>query len=273
MTNVIYAIVVLGVMGAAFGLALAVASKVFAVEVDPREEAIAGLLPGANCGGCGYPGCGGYAAAVAAGEAPTNKCAAAGAEVAAQIAEIMGVEAGSTERMVAQVMCSGGNGNAVKKYIYSGVQDCAAANMLAGRGDNACAFACLGLGSCVNACAFDAIHVENGAAVVDHEACVGCMACAGVCPKNIIAAVPYAAQVTVPCSSKDKGAVTRKACAVGCIGCKMCERACESDAIHVVDNVAVIDYAKCTNCGACAAKCPRKIIVNNGEAVVVEAAV
>ena len=272
MTNVLYAIIVLGVMGAAFGLALAVASKVFAVEVDPREEAISGVLPGANCGGCGYPGCGGYASAVVAGEAPVNKCAAGGADVAAQIAAIMGVEAGNSERMVAQVMCSGGNGNVVKKYQYSGVTDCAAANLLSGKGENACAHACLGLGSCVKACAFDAIHVVNGAAVVDHEKCVGCMSCAAVCPKHVIAEVPYAAQVTVPCSSKDKGAATRKACAVGCIGCKLCERTCESDAIHVVDNCAVIDYAKCTNCGACAEKCPRKIIVNNGKVVVEQAA-
>ena len=133
---------------------------------------------------------------------------------------------------------------------------------------------CKGCGLCIAFCpkkVFEA-DFEGKSVVVNPDECVGCMSCAAVCPKHVIAEVPYAAQVTVPCSSKDKGAATRKACAVGCIGCKLCERTCESDAIHVVDNCAVIDYAKCTNCGACAEKCPRKIIVNNGKVVVEQAA-
>ena len=260
MTTVIIAVVVLAVLGALFGLVLGIAAKIFAVEVDPKEEAVLGCLPGANCGGCGFAGCGGYAAAVVKGEAPTNSCAAGGAAVAAKIAEIMGVDAGAVERSVALVRCSGSAGHAQKKYDYVGMDDCQAASLLLGGGPNACAYGCLGFGSCVKACPFGAMSIQDGVAHVDHELCVGCMKCAEACPKNLIIKVPYAAQVTVPCNSQEKGAALRKYCDVGCIGCKICEKACEHDAIHVVDNLARIDYTKCTSCGQCVAKCPRHLI-------------
>ena len=261
MTNVIFAVVVLGALSIAFGAVLAVAAKKFAVEVDPRQEAISEILPGANCGGGGYPGCGGYAAAVAKGEAPTNACAAGGSEVAAKIAGIMGVEAGATERSVALVKCSGFSELTKKKFEYSGLQDCrAAVRFGGGSGANECPHGCLGFGTCVAACPFDAIHVKDGVARVDHEKCVGCMNCAAVCPKNLIIKVPYNADVTVACSSTQKGAALRKYCDIGCMGCKICEKTCEHDAIHVVDNLAVIDYEKCVSCGQCAPKCPRHLI-------------
>jgi electron transport complex protein RnfB len=273
MTNVLYAVLVLGILGAVFGLVLAIAAKAFAVEVDERQEAIAGVLPGANCGGCGFAGCGAYAAAVVAGKAGITACAAGGNAVAEKIAEIMGMEAGEVERSVAMVKCSGGCGVAKEKFDYSGIPDCTAAMRLGGnKGPKECAFSCLGLGTCVKACAFDAIHVVDGVAKVDKEKCVGCMACATACPKNVITKVPYAAPVHVVCNSKDKGAVVRKICDVGCIACKICEKACEFDAIHVVDNVAVIDYAKCTGCGKCAAKCPRHIISDANPPAVEESA-
>ena len=253
-------VVVLGGLGLLFGLVLGFAAKKFAVEVDPREEAIVGCLPGANCGGCGFAGCGGYAAAVVKGEAPTNRCVAGGAAVAAQVAEIMGVSAESAVRSVAFVRCSGSAGKAQKKYDYAGIQDCRSAALLPGGGPKACAFGCLGLGSCVAACNFDAMHIVDGIAQVDRDKCVGCMACAQACPKHLIVKVPYDAQVNVPCASTEKGAGVRKICDVGCIGCKICEKTCEQDAIHVVDNVAVIDYDKCISCGKCAEKCPRHLI-------------
>ncbi len=259
MNNVLYAILVLGALGAVFGFVLAYASKVFAVKVDERQEEILSVLPGANCGGCGFPGCSGYAAAVVEGRAATNLCVAGGAACTAKISAIMGTESGSTEKCVAFVRCSGIN-NSVKKYDFAGVSDCLSASLLPGKGPAECTFACLGLGSCVSACRFDAIHVIDGAAVVDKEKCVGCMACAQKCPKNLIAKVPYSAKVTIPCSSKEKGPVTNKMCSVGCIACKLCEKACPNDAVHVVDNLAVIDYSKCDGCGACAQKCPRKLI-------------
>ena len=259
--SIAYPVIVLSVMGAAFGLLLAVASKVFAVEVDERQEQIVGVLPGANCGGCGYAGCSAYASAVVAGEAPCNKCAAGGNEAASKIAAIMGMEAAETERCVALVKCSGYAGHAQKKFEYSGITDCLAAMRLGGgQGPNECPNGCIGFGTCVAACPFDAIHIENGIAHVDHEKCVGCMTCAAACPKHVIVKVPYEADITVACSSTQKGAALRKYCDIGCLGCKLCEKTCEHDAIHVVDNLAFIDYSKCVSCGKCVAKCPRHLI-------------
>ncbi|MGI6028290.1 MAG: RnfABCDGE type electron transport complex subunit B [Candidatus Heteroscillospira sp.] len=261
--SIVYPVVVLSVMGAAFGLLLAIASKIFAVEVDERQELIAEVLPGANCGGCGFAGCSAYAAAVVAGEAPTNKCAAGGNAAAAKIAAIMGQEAAATEKMVAHVKCSAHTGHSQKKFEYSGLTDCLAAMRLGGgQGPNECPNGCIGFGTCVKACPFDAIHIVDGIAEVDHEKCVGCQSCVAICPKHVIDMVPYEAPVTVGCASTQKGAVTRKVCDIGCIGCKICEKTCESDAIHVTDNLAYIDYAKCTHCGKCAEKCPRHIIMS-----------
>ena len=230
--NIVYAVVVLGVLGAAFGLILAVASKIFEVKKDPREEAILGCLAGANCGGCGFPGCAGLAAAIVAGEAPVTACAPAGAENAAKIAEIMGMEAPTGERQVAFVRCTGGN-NAKKRYEYIGVKDCLSATKVAG-GPLECTFGCMGFGSCVAACQFDAISInENGVAVVDPEKCTNCGAC--------------------------KAAMS--VCSVSCIGCGLCEKECKKDAIHVVNGVAVIDYEKCINCKLCTKVCPRDAIL------------
>jgi len=257
--NILYAVLVLGVLGAVFGLILAFASKVFVVEVDDRQQAISEVLPGANCGGCGYPGCSGYAAAVVKGEAPTNACAAGGPEAAATIASVMGLEAESSERSVALVLCSGFT--AKKKFDYSGIHDCVAAMRLGGQqGPNVCPQGCMGFGSCVAACPFGAIYVKDGVARVNKEKCVGCMACAKACPKNLIVKVPYSADVVVACASHQKGAILRKYCDIGCLGCKICEKTCENDAIHIVDNLATIDYTKCTSCSQCAPKCPRHLI-------------
>lgn len=259
MMTVVYSVIVLGVLGAVFGLLLAIAAKKFAVPVDERQEKIVEVLPGANCGGCGFAGCSAYAAAVVAGEAPTNCCLPGGNEAAKKVSAIMGVEAQETERCVALVKCSGFT--AKKKFDYSGIPDCNAAMRLGGgKGPNECPDGCLGFGTCVKACPFGAISVRDGVARVDHEKCTGCMTCASVCPKNLIVKVPYNADVTVACNSKQKGAVLRKYCDIGCIGCSICERTCEHDAIHVVDNLAQIDYTKCISCGQCAPKCPRHLI-------------
>ena len=266
MNTVIIAVVVLGVLGAVFGLILAFAAKVFAVEKDPREEAIAGCLPGANCGGCGFPGCSGYAAAVVKGEAPVNACAAGGAAVAAQIAEIMGVSAGDSVRKVAQVHCTGCGQNHTQ-YQYVGLDDCQAAARLPGGGPLSCSFGCLGMGSCEKVCPFDAIHVVDGVAKVDEDKCKACNKCVDACPRHIIALEPYKTKrhVTVPCSSKDKGGEVRKICDNGCIGCSLCVKACPKEAIAVTDNLARIDYEKCIGCGLCAQKCPRKLITVDGK--------
>ncbi|MCR5665181.1 MAG: Fe-S cluster domain-containing protein [Oscillospiraceae bacterium] len=263
--TILKAILVLGLLGAVFGAVLAVASKVFHVEVDPKQEAVRAALAGANCGGCGYPGCDGYAAAVAKGEAPCNKCVAGGAATAAALAEIMGVSGEAAEPMVAFVPCSGVAGTAEPRFNYSGPQDCRAAMLFGGKSNKLCTFACIGLGNCERACRFDAMHVVDGVAKVDRTKCVGCGACAEACPKSIVKLIPASQKVMPACSSHDKGAALMKICKAGCIGCMKCQRECPSGAITVQDALAVIDVTKCTQCGHCAEICPRHIITKFGD--------
>ena len=258
MSNVIHAILILGIMGGVFGVMLAIASKIFYVPQDERLEPLCDCLPGANCGGCGFTGCTAYAQAIIDGKADLTKCAAGGPEAVAKMAEIMGVEAGEMVRTVAYVRCTGTE--AKMKGTYDGIPDCLAATKAAGNGPSACSYGCLGFGNCVAACKFGALKIEDGIAVVNHELCTGCMACATACPRNIIAAVPYDSNVMVGCSSQDKGPDTTKACSQGCIGCMMCVKACQHDAIHVTNFLASIDYDKCTGCGDCVAKCPKHVI-------------
>ncbi len=258
--RIVLAVLVLGALGGVFGGILAFASKIFHVDVDPKQAAIREVLAGANCGGCGFPGCDGYAAAVAKGEAPTNKCVAGGSEAAAKVAEIMGVSAGDTDKMVAFVPCSGTTGHAEMRFNYSGPQDCTAAMLFGGKSNKTCTFACIGLGNCTRACQFDAIHIVDGIAKVDRSKCVGCGACADTCPKSIIKLIPEKQKIMPACSNHDKGAAVMKMCDFGCIGCMKCQRECPADAIVVKDALAQVDTSKCVQCGHCADICPRKII-------------
>ncbi len=261
--NILYAVLVLGILGCVFGLVLAVASRVFEVKSDPRLAMIQEALPGANCGGCGYPGCAGCAAAILAGKAPVNACPSCSGEQTSRIAAIMGVEVTAVERRVAFVRCAGGDRAGHKFEKYVGVDDCVAAMKVSGNGTLDCAFGCLGLGTCVKACKFDAIRINaHGVAEVDRDKCTHCMQCAAACPRHVIGDVPYASDVMVPCANKDKGAVAKAHCSVSCIGCRLCEKNCPTGAITVTDNLASIDYSKCTSCGTCVAKCPRKLIVD-----------
>ena len=257
--DILMPVLSLGGMSLLFGAGLAFASQKFAIGTDPKEEQIRQVLPGVNCGACGYPGCDGFAAAVAAGQAPITGCTVGGSSVAQDIGLIMGLEAEETQRKVAKVLCAGDCDKATNKYHYDGIEDCVAASMLAD-GPKECSFGCLGLGTCVRACPFDDIYIDKGIAVVDEEKCTGCEICVAVCPKNIIEMIPVSSQVQVMCKSEDKGRDVRKYCTVGCIACKICERACEYDAIKVENNVARIDYDKCVNCMVCAEKCPTKSI-------------
>ncbi len=260
MIVILYAVLILGGLGLLFGLILAMAARAFAVERDERYDPLLKALPGANCGGCGYAGCAQYAQAVLEGTAKINSCPVGGDTTTAALGEIMGIQLTKNTRLTAMVKCSGGV-RAKKKFAYAGIQDCVAAVRIGG-GVLECQYGCLGLGTCVTVCPFDAISVVDGVALIDHERCTGCLKCTKICPKKIIAPVPYYADVNVCCSSKDKGAVLRKICEIGCIGCRMCERVCQHDAIHVGENLAVIDHEKCTSCGDCAEKCPRKLIVD-----------
>ena len=260
MNEIITAFICFAVISGVLGLILAFASKLFFVKTDERIEKISELLPGANCGGCGYTGCAALAKAIADGEAETNACTSVSKEVCDKIAEIVGkAPAKNHVRYRAQVMCSGTHERAAKKYVYAGIHDCVSASKLSG-GDKLCPNGCIGLGTCAAACKFDAINIINGVAAVDYEKCVACGVCVATCPKSIIKLIPYEAKHWVGCSSADKGAVTKSYCNVGCIGCKICEKACPNEAIKVTGSLAEIDYSKCDGCGLCESKCPRKII-------------
>ena len=267
--SIVIAIAVLGGLGLIFGLVLAVASKVFYVETDPRLDKLNECLPGANCGGCGYAGCAAYAEAVLKGEAAIGACASGGDECAQAMAAIMGIKVEAFTRKVAMVRCSGNraydkDGNLVKgakiKGEYEGFKDCLSASKVGGNGPLACKYGCLGFGTCVKACKFGAISIKGGVAVVDEDLCVGCMACAHACPRNVIVAVEPGRNTHIACASTAKGAVTTRGCTVGCIGCGLCKKICPEGAISVVDNLAVIDYSKCVDCGLCATVCPKKLI-------------
>ena len=261
MSGLLLAAGIIGAIGIIIGVLLGIASEKFKVEVDEREMLVRAELPGNNCGGCGYPGCDGLADAIAKGKAPVNACPVGGPAVADKIAAIMGVDAGGAVRKVAFVKCKGTCDKTRLQYNYYGADDCRMISVVPGTGEKACAYGCMGYGTCVKACAFDAIHVVDGVAVVDKEKCVACGKCVAACPNHLIELVPYSAQHLVRCSSHEKGKDVKAKCENGCIACTLCTRQCESDAVHVIDNLAVIDYEKCTNCGKCAAKCPSKIIV------------
>jgi Na+-translocating ferredoxin:NAD+ oxidoreductase RNF subunit RnfB len=257
--NMLPAVLSLALLGAVFGVVLAFASKRFVVEEDPRITAINDILPGANCGACGFPGCSALAVAISKGEAPVDACLP-GISKAWKIAEIMGVEAKQEERMVSQLACCGGKFDSKDKYRYQGIHDCRAAVQLFG-GHKACSSACLGLGTCVRVCPFGAVVIgANGLPVIDYDKCTGCGLCVSNCPKNVLHLVGAAHFIHVRCSNVETGKDARSVCKAACIKCGLCEKGCPQGAIKVKSSgegrLAVIDYNKCTNCGICLTKCP-----------------
>ncbi|MBQ4517855.1 MAG: RnfABCDGE type electron transport complex subunit B [Clostridia bacterium] len=259
MTAILLPVIVLGGLGIVFGGLLGVAAKAFRVERDERVEKIESLLPGANCGGCGYAGCSAMAKALAEGRSMPGACAVLKPDASNQIAELIGLVANVAKKRTAQVLCRGTCEHVAQKYQYDGIVDCIAAHRYGG-GDKACQFGCSGYGTCASVCKFDAIHIVDGIAQIDPEKCVGCGTCVSVCPKGLIEVMDADKRTVVKCKSKEKGAALKDICKVGCIGCKICEKNCTTHAIRVKDNIATIQYSLCVNCGVCVEKCPKQVI-------------
>lgn len=250
-------------IGIIFGLGLAFAAKRFSVKIDPKVEQVKEVLANAHCGACGYAGCEQYAEAVVNNpDIPPNLCIPGGARTCEAVALITGKKAEIREPIFARIMCQGGWRQSTKKFKYEGVQDCRAV-ILAGGGDKACRYGCLGYGTCSRVCPFDAIKMtDDHLPYVDLTKCTGCRKCEAACPTKVIEVIPASRQVLVTCHSKDKGVDTKKNCQVGCIACGICSKVCPFDAPSIENNLSRIDLDKCKVCGLCVKKCPTKAITD-----------
>ena len=256
MNIILTAAVAVAVIGLVCGVILAVASKVMAVEEDPRFPAIRAALPGANCGACGYAGCDGYAQALASGkETRPNICVPGGVSCAVEIASVLGSEAGEGEKRLAVVCCAGDCTKTDVRMNYQGVKSCAAARLLFG-GPDACAFGCLGNGDCMAVCPNNAIRIEKGVAVVDRDLCTGCGLCANVCPNRVIGIFSAKQQVINVCSNLERGKAVVDVCKAGCMGCTKCTKVCPNNAIKMDNALARVNPLRCTACGKCVEACP-----------------
>ncbi|ACB84670.1 RnfABCDGE type electron transport complex subunit B [Natranaerobius thermophilus] len=282
----IEAVLSLGAIAFIFGSVLAYAAEKFKVEKDPRIEAIAEVVPGANCGACGYPGCEAFAEAVARGEAPPEGCTPGGKKAAEQISEILSNGAGESnefstlgyvketnkviqepsQKYIAEVACLGSREYCKEKFEYDGVRDCRAA-MMYRNGPKACEFGCIGLATCVETCPFEAIEMrDDGLPRINHDICRGCATCVNTCPKSVIRLIPgdrY--KHFIYCNSQETGEIVKENCQYGCLGCGICREQCPVGAINLDNDLAVIDQNKCVNCGLCKDKCPTACIVSESE--------
>ena len=262
---ILIAVISLGVIGAIGAIILYLASKKFEVYEDPRIAQVQEILPAANCGGCGYPGCSGFATACVNSESLDGLfCPVGGSEVMGKVAGILGKEASSADATVAVVRCNGTCEARPKINQYDGVKSCAVASSLYG-GETGCSFGCHGYGDCVTVCNFDAIFINpvTGIAEVIEDKCTSCGACVKACPKNLIELRkkgPKSRRIFVSCMNKDKGVIAIKACTNACIGCSLCFKECAFDAIKIENNLAYIDHNKCRLCRKCVDVCPTNAI-------------
>lgn len=260
-TTLFISLLAMGGLGVFFATFLTVASKKLKVEENPMVEKILSELPQTNCGVCGYAGCLALAEKMATSEAAVDTCIAGGQEVADKISELLGVESNRTNRMVAVVLCNGGNIEAVNNAMYRGEKTCAAANLTGG--EKACVYSCLGYDDCVRACQFDSMTMnDNGLPVVFYDKCIGCGACARACPRDIIEMHPEDHKLFVYCKNRDKGAVAKKVCKVACIACSLCVKDCEIEGgIEIKENLATINYEICPQDEKPIGRCPTKCIL------------
>lgn len=270
--SVLATALIVGGMGLVCGIALALAARFLSVSEDPRVEQAKELLPGANCGGCGFAGCADYAKAIVLDGAAINLCAPGAVNVVAGLSALLGIAAEARERQVAIVLCTGDRAKAARRFAYNGVADCGAAHAVGG-GDKGCRHGCLGYGSCARVCPKGAIEITGQElAVVHPELCIGCKACVKACPRRLIKMIPESRSIHVLCSSPDKGPAVRKVCSVGCIGCTACAKLATNQEIVMRGALAVVDYDKPFDNEAVIAKCPMKTIVRRSGMAAVETA-
>jgi len=266
MNIILISTIAMGGMGLFFAVIVAIANKKLYVKEDPRIEKVIDELPGVNCGACGNASCYDLAQKIVKGEADANSCPVGGSEVADKIASVLGLESQQVVTKVAFVHCGATSSLRTKRAQYVGGETCNVADIIGG--EIACAYGCLGYGDCIDACLFDAIEMVQGLPVVDMMKCTGCGQCVEACPRNIISLEVFDkkisnAAIVIACSNPDKGAVVRKICKVGCIGCSLCERNCGDGSFYMDGMLARIDYDKVYNCehwDTVIEKCPAKTI-------------
>ncbi|MGC8777784.1 MAG: RnfABCDGE type electron transport complex subunit B [Candidatus Caldatribacteriaceae bacterium] len=263
MGNIVVPAIIMGLLGLLFGLALAWLAKKMAVEENPLVQRVAEILPGGNCGACGYPGCSVLAEKIASREAPVNACPVGGPRVWQELSRLLG-NSGELDFQVkkAVLLCQGGKGVGKESAHYQGLRDCRAVKLL-GNSPQLCRFGCLGLGNCERVCPFSAIRMDEATGLprIDREKCTGCGKCVAECPQGVLALFPSTERVLSACVSKDPGKLVRQACSRGCIKCQLCVKVCPEKAITLVEERIRIDEGKCTLCGLCIEKCPTQCLV------------
>ncbi len=237
----------MGSLGAIFSIGLAVANKKLHVEEDPLVLKLLDLLPGANCGGCGYPGCSNFAENVVAGKCKVTDCPVSDEENVLKMAAALGVEAEKSEALYPVVHCQGNTENAHQHAVYLGIPSCIGAKVNGGA-DKDCEYGCYGFGDCVEACTFDALHMSlDGLPVLDESCCSGCGQCVDACPQQLIELHPKSHRVFVLCKNLDNPKTARKVCSAACFGCTICARKTENEAITMIDNLAIVHHDRLNN--------------------------
>jgi H+/Na+-translocating ferredoxin:NAD+ oxidoreductase subunit B len=258
---IIWCAVIMGGLGILFGVGLAIASRIFHVEIDERVEHVSEALPGVNCGACGYAGCDAYAEAVVGGEQP-SLCTPGAHEVALAVAHIMGMKLDDEKQAIrAIVHCQGSPDVCETRYDYDGLPDCRAAHLLQA-GPKACDHGCLGFGTCAEACPFGAIAMaENQLPIINWDKCTGCGACAKVCPRNLIETVTTDAPVVLACSNPERGKAVMSVCKVGCISCMICKKVSSEGAVELVNTMPTLTYPEGEDYAAATEKCPKNCFI------------